>query len=271
MTEPPPPMPPPLPPPVPPVPPERPPLEYIRADVGAGSNTPAMASFVCALLLFVPYAAGIAAVVLARKGLSRAADLGGRGRGLARTGFVLGVINICLWVLLTIAAVPVTMQARQRASQVKCASNMRQLSMAMTMYTAENKGFVPPNLDACIGRYMMGGAAACTCPEAAHHAAPPASSGAYGNYSYVYVPPPVARMAQIRSPASVVAAYEPLANHGGRGSNFVYWDGHVEWHGTARAQQLIAQVQATQAVPPALPPRRPAPPAPTTAPPAVPE
>ena len=64
----------------------------------------------------------------------------------------------------------------------------------------------------------------------------------------------------------MVAAYEPLANHGGRGSNFVYWDGHVEWHPAARAQQLIAQIQATQPVVPALPPRRPTPPAPATRP-----
>ena len=252
MSEPPPPMPPPLP---PPVPPERPPLEYVRADPGGQSNTPATASLVCALLLFVPYATGIAALVLARKGQARAADLGGRGRGLARAGFVLGVINICLWVLLTIAAVPATMHARRQASQVKCASNLRQLYIAMMMYAQDNKGLVPPNFDPCIGTYMTGAVGVCTCPEAAHHAAPPASGGAYGNYSYVYVPPGVARMGQIHSAASVVAAYEPLANHGGRGSNFVFWDGHVEWHGAPRAQQLIAQIQATQAVPPALPRR----------------
>ena len=69
----------------------------------------------------------------------------------------------------------------------------------------------------------------------------------------------MARLAQIRSPANVVAAYEPLANHGGRGANFVYWDGHAEWHPAARAQQLIAQIQATQGLPPALPRRRPEP------------
>ena len=257
-------MPPPLP---PPGSSERPPLDYVGPYPGGQWNTPATASLVCALLLFVPYATGIAAVVLGRKGLTRADETGGRGRSIARAGFVLGVINICLWVLLTIAAVPATMQARRQAMAVKCASNIRQLGMAMTMYTAENKGFLPPNLDVCIGRYMTG-AAACTCPEAAHHAAPPASSGAFGNYSYVYVPPPVARMSQFRSPTTVVAAYEPLANHGGRGSNFVFWDGHVEWHGPARAQQLIAQIQATQAAPPALP-RRGA--APATAPSAAPE
>ena len=226
-----------------------PPLDYVRAGVERPPNVPAIAGLIFGLLLFVPYLAGIAALVFGRAGLARADELGGRGRRAARAAVVLGMINLVLAVALTAASFPAIARARRKAEQIRCASNMRQLSMAMMMYAQDNGGAVPPHLDV-LQKYLGAApafAGVCTCPEAAKHAVPPASTGSGTKYSYVYVLPPVARLAQIRSSSTTPAAYEPLANHGGRGANVVYWDGHVEWHYAATAQALIAKIQAAQA------------------------
>ena len=249
------PTPPPLPPPnAPPgepagVPPGRPPLDYLRVGIEQRPNTPATAGLICGVLLFVPYVAGIAAILLGRAGRRRADELGGRGRRAAQAAVVLGVINLALAVLLTAASFPARAHARRKAMQIQCMSNMRQLSIAMMMYAQDSRGAVPPNLDVLL-KYLGGPpavATVCTCPEAAKHMVPPASTGFGTKYSYVYVAPPVQRLAQIRSPANEPAVYEPLANHGGRGANVAYWDGHVEWHNAAAAQALIAKIQVAQA------------------------
>jgi prepilin-type processing-associated H-X9-DG protein len=157
------------------------------------------------------------------------------------------MVNLCLSFLVVAASFPALGRARQRAQEIKCASNLRQLSMAMFMYASSNKGFVPPDLDALLpflGPAPAAAAGVCTCPDAADHGAPPATVGRAMNYSYVYVPPQVQRLNQIRSPSTTVAAFEPLANHGGRSINVVYWDGHVELLQGTAAQLKAAQLQA---------------------------
>jgi prepilin-type processing-associated H-X9-DG protein len=242
------------------------PLEYVRVEPAQRSNAVATASLVCSLLVFVPYVTGLLAVILGRMGLLRAGELGGRGRAVARAGFIIGIVNIALWVMLSIAAVPAVARARQQAMRVQCASNMRQLSIAIAMYAQDNKGMVPPNLDV-LGKYFGPGAAQVhTCPDAAAHGVPPATTTPIARYSYVYIVPPVPRLAQIRMPSTVPAIYEPLANHGGRGINVVYWDGHVEWHTGASAQRVLAQLQALQAQAAQAAQRTQAPPPPTAGP-----
>ena len=243
--------------PPPTLPPERqdpPPLSYDpprRLDyvgVGPEQNGTAVAALICGVLVFVPYVAGVAAILLGRRGLLRAGELSGRGRGKAKAAVVLGVINLALSVLLTAAAFPAMAHARRKANEMRCASNLRQLSVAMLMYAQDNRGFLPPDFDA-VQKYLgppLNAAVVCTCHEASAQGLAPASVGLGTKYSYIFVPPPAPRLAQIGSPATVPAAYEPLANHGGRGINVVYWDGHVQWHPAPAAQRLIAQIQATQ-------------------------
>ena len=242
-----------------------PPLEYVSAEPARQANAPAAAALACGVLLFIPFVTGVAAIILGRRGMLRAGELGGRGRRAARAAVVLGVINLILSVLLTAASVPALMMARRHAMQNQCMSNLRQLGLAMYMYAQDNRGFVPPNLDA-LQKYFGGGAAGaavCTCPEGAAHGVPPASVGAVMKYSYVYVAPPDPRLWRIASPATTPAAFEPLTNHRGRGANVLFWDGHVEWLEGAAARR-VAQLQAAQ---PALPrPVGPQAQAPTTAP-----
>lgn len=69
---------------------------------------------------------------------------------LKKTGFtlvellvVIGVIAVLISILL-----PALNKARDQANIVKCASNIRQLAIALVNYAAENKGKYPPNCNA---------------------------------------------------------------------------------------------------------------------------
>src|SRR3982751_4171300 len=63
--------------------------------------------------------------------------MGGRG-GLTLGGWLVGFGVIAL-------LVPAVQAARRSARAMECASNMRQLTNALVIYTNENKGYFPPN------------------------------------------------------------------------------------------------------------------------------
>jgi prepilin-type processing-associated H-X9-DG protein len=223
-------------------------LAYAAQSPG---NPPAVASLVWGLMLIVPFAAGILALKFGRRGIRHAQTIGGIGRRMSEAGMTLGLINLCLWVVAAAATGPAIIRARQQARTVTCASQLRQFSAAVLMYSSANSGALPPDLDALAA--FLGPRTPATlfaCPEVPISGAPPASTLKSGlATSYVYIPPPpgVKTMAQVTNPAGTVVVFEPLANHADRGFNAAYWDGHVEFHGGPGAAALAATLTAQAA------------------------
>jgi prepilin-type processing-associated H-X9-DG protein len=130
--------------------------------------------------------------------------------------------------------------------QVKCASNLKQIGLAMMLYANENEGFYPDTIDKLVYRDDLSSEIFC-CPQASDTpAAGPTTRSlaanlmAGGHLSYVYLGN------GFRDGASVdaVLAHEILGHHRGGGINVLFGDLHVEFISEPQAKALIAELQA---------------------------
>jgi prepilin-type processing-associated H-X9-DG protein len=86
---------------------------------------------------------GIAAVSLVERYLVRAKALAGARRPaftLVELLFVIAIIILIIAILL-----PVLSRAKEKAREVSCLNNLRQLQICAKLYSLDNDGFLPPN------------------------------------------------------------------------------------------------------------------------------
>jgi prepilin-type processing-associated H-X9-DG protein len=205
-------------------------------------NRNATRALLFALFGFLPYVPGILAIRYGRRAL-RDVDANPQlgGRGTARAAKLLGIISIVAWVAVTISLIPAYVNARRAALRVQCLSQLRQIGMASMMYASSNRGVLPTSLDE-LAKPGLIPATVFTCPACAGDPSkPPASSGAYGSYNYVYLGNGQ-RLSTIGNPSWVPLAYEPPTNHPDGGINVLYMDGHAAVLKGAAAQTFLRQI-----------------------------
>jgi prepilin-type processing-associated H-X9-DG protein len=106
-------------------------------------------------------------------------------------------------------------KAKDQAKRIASMSNVRQLLMAILMYSNDHRGHLPPNL-AALTKYINN-------EEVFRNPRQPERK-----QGYTYVKPAEARITQIKRPSERIVVYEALDEWKG-GVTVGFLDGHVEW------------------------------------------
>jgi prepilin-type processing-associated H-X9-DG protein len=211
-------------------------------------------------LLFAPTwpVAAILAIIFGIVGSRHAKQMEGLGRKDARTGLILGLLNVAL-ALFVIIMLPQLGAAKPRAQRIKCASNLRQIGQGLIMYANDHGGQYPLKWEVIMPDYGLApGIFVCPCSNDQDAAGPTtqallADFAQPGRCSYVYL----GAGRQSNAYADVILAYEKIEHHESAGANFLFNDGHVEWVVSDLAKKMIQELQAGQNPPPswiAVPP-----------------
>jgi prepilin-type processing-associated H-X9-DG protein len=143
--------------------------------------------------------------------------------------------------LLVSIMLPSLNRARETANRVKCGSNMRQIGMAILLYSNENRGKYPPDLAALIKTQDI--TAECFICPSGNTAFPPnlremkpddVGKWVNENSNYVYLGGGMNNTAG----AEVIVLYEKPEDHR-QGMNMLFGDGHVEFFMMPEAQRMI--------------------------------
>jgi prepilin-type processing-associated H-X9-DG protein len=141
--------------------------------------------------------------------------------------------------------------SREQSPRVKCASNLRQIGLAIQMYANENKGQPPPDLGTVLVTQDLT-SEVFVCPSSADERAGGPTTQAIlqdlakpGHCSYILASPLPGNWSAV-TPDHVVV-YEPLNNHGSAqngGANVLFGDGHAEWMPKVQVDYLVAELKA---------------------------
>jgi prepilin-type processing-associated H-X9-DG protein len=131
---------------------------------------------------------------------------------------------------------PVFAKAREQARQTTCLDNMKQLGLAMRLYSADYEGHLPPaaSWNASIGSYVKaGGTGLFTCPSSEDPRAPYKMNRAVGGVSIFALQSPANTISLFdATPGGSVYGGSPDVaarhySHGQDAATFGFADGHV--------------------------------------------
>ncbi|MGA2497351.1 MAG: DUF3352 domain-containing protein [Tepidisphaeraceae bacterium] len=136
---------------------------------------------------------------------------------------------------------PALGSAKERAERVKCASNLRQIGLAVQLYRNDKKKY-PATLGDLVGEDLP--AEVFICPETGKavpadiaHDKKKYAEWVNANSDYVYL----GATMKAADGADKILVYEKLENHNGEGVNVLFNDGHVEWMMQEGAKKAIEE------------------------------
>lgn len=138
--------------------------------------------------------------------------------GCLGIGAILLVVFLFMGVTMAIPAgmlLPALAQAREKARQVSCVGNLKQLGLAYLLYCDANNGMPPPSMDLLVP--YVGNDKVSHCPSLP----PEDTRPAYRMVVYPFSPDKMTR------PSTAPIIIERLGNHKNN-LNICYADGHVE-------------------------------------------
>jgi prepilin-type processing-associated H-X9-DG protein len=150
---------------------------------------------------------------------------------------------------------PSLCQAREPANRIKCASNLKQIGLAIQDYAQHHEGQYPASLSELLANEEIS-AEVMTCPSSNDEKASGANTaevvaelkaaeanapGHKDCLSYIYA----GRGLNTKTvSATAVVLYEPLNNHDGDGSHVLFGDGHVEFIGKQEWPKIVTAANA---------------------------
>jgi prepilin-type processing-associated H-X9-DG protein len=172
-------------------------------------------------------------------------------------GIVLAVLVVCGG-LFGVILFPALNRAREQANRVKCASNLKQIGLAMLLYQNQEvpSGALPNRLDVLIyspadpsrGADLSGDVFICPSDRrntrstaTGQQLAADLQSG--GHLSYVYFFENKNQKKYNLNSSTTVLMYEPLSDHNNEGAEFLFCDGHVDWYPKKAAAAMINDLE----------------------------
>jgi len=213
------------------------------------SNGMAIASLIFGIVgvvipILIPSIVGI---ILGILGLNKTKDPRVGGKGLAIAGICVSVASIFMAGCMMSILLPSLNRARETANRVKCASNMRQIGQALLLYGNENRGAYPADFKPLLLTQDIT-SEVFVCPSTNSTPAAPGGTAQQQaaallpqHCTYIYLPGH-----NINASADTVIVYEPITNHDGDGSNFLWGDGHVSFESKQTAAAMIKNLEAGQ-------------------------
>ena len=204
-------------------------VDQTTQPVNLGMATGAL---ICGILSFllVPFC-GILALILGIIALSKIKHSNGMllGHGKAVTGIIFGVWSIVRFPVIAILAamlLPALSKARDKAREIACVSNLKQITLAIVMYENDNNGRLPSIEALPILKEYVGDDKTMQCPSG-------------GEYIFFVNG---AKDDLIQRPSRTVLAICPNHHPSGRAVGFA--DGHVETVSEENLNQALEECPA---------------------------
>lgn len=130
---------------------------------------------------------------------------------MIEVAIVIGIFAVMIAILM-----PIVRLTQERAHNIKCANNLRVMSLGLHMYAADHNGAFPQNSGALYPVYVKE-EKIFDCPASKARGTPDRP-----DYDYV------AGLTE-SSPSSEVIVYDKDDNHKAKGKNILRINGSVEW------------------------------------------